>query len=472
MKTFLDENFLLAGKYSRRLFHGYAKDQPIYDYHNHLIPGQIAMDARYSNITEVWLGGDHYKWRIMRSLGADENLVSGNGDPKDKFSLYVKAVSKAIGNPLYHWSHMELRRYFGIDLILCPENTNKIWEQANEKLPELSVRKILSMSNVHTLCTTDSPVDNLEHHKRLMADPSLRVAVRPSFRPDPVLRIGSEGFRTFIDELSKASGVEINGIDRLKQALINRMDYFGAAGCVVADHALDEICYADAMEHEADQLLKARLSGSRLDKKSIIEYQSVILRFLASEYRKRNWVMQLHIGALRNVNKSMLLKLGPDTGYDAVHDIPVAAALAGLMDAIERDGGLPKTVLFCLNPKDNYALLTIGGCFAGAGTAGKIQFGPAWWFNDHIDGMTKQLADLAAVGVLGTFIGMLTDSRSFLSFPRHEYFRRILCSYIGDKVENGELPWDEKWLGGIVEDICFHNARAYFEHKGLIDKHY
>lgn len=462
MAKFMNDDFLLKTESARKLYFDYAQDMPIYDFHNHLRTDEIAEDIAYDTISDVWLGGDHYKWRIMRNMGADESIISGNGDPKEKFALYCKAISKAIGNPLYHWSHLELRRYFGIDEIICPENVDVIWEKSNDRLKSLTARKLITMSNVDTLCTTDNPVDDLRYHKQLKKDNSFDVAVRPSFRPDNAYNMNKDGFCDYVKTLSEVSGVEIKDIDTMKQALSKRIEFFNSMGCLVSDHALDTMQFAECTQSEADTILKRKLSKEDVNPNDGVKYQSVILRFLASEYKKYGWVMQIHIGALRNNNTPQYKKLGPDTGFDATEDASVARGLSGLMNAIECDGGLPKTILYCLNPKDNYSLLSVGGCFAGD-IEGKIQFGPAWWFIDHLEGMKRQLTDLSTTAVLGTFVGMLTDSRSFLSFPRHEYFRRILCDFIGDKVENGEIPWDEKWLGGMVKDISYNNAKRYFE---------
>ncbi|MCG8500637.1 MAG: glucuronate isomerase [Firmicutes bacterium] len=463
MKSFLDENFLLKSKQAEQLYHDYAKDRPIYDYHNHLEANDIAIDRSYGDLSEVWLQGDHYKWRIMRAMGHDERFISGSGDPKEKLRGYTEAVSQAVGNPLYHWSHMELKGYFGIEERICPENVDKIWEQANSYLKSLSTIKMLTLINVHTLCTTNDILENLDSHKKVMDAQASVVTVRPSFRPDKVVRINKHGFVDYIHRLVDATQIVIRDFGDLKKAIKERLNFFDDMGCLCADHGLDVFNFVLCDEAEANVAFKRVFQEEILSAGDAAKYQSALLRYLAQEYRSRGWVMQLHIGALRDNNQPMYRRLGPDSGFDAVNDAPVAQPLSQFLNAAMEDGGLPKTILYCLNPKDNYILSTIGGCFWGDGIKGRVQFGPAWWFVDHLEGMEKQLTDLATTGVLGTFVGMLTDSRSFLSFVRHEYFRRILCNFIAEKVVNGELPWDEKWLGDMVKRISFDNARTFFE---------
>lgn len=459
---FLDESFLLYNDKARTLYHDHAKNMPIYDFHNHLVVSEIAQDISYDNITKVWLGGDHYKWRIMRATGADEANITGNGSDRAKFDVYVKAVEQSPGNPLYHWSHLELQRYFGIEDVICQANADKIFNESAQKIEKLSVRKLINMSNVDALLTIQDPADTLEHHSSVLADESVKFSVCPAYRPDNALKIYLDGFKDYIQKLGESADININSFDELKQALSKRMDFFETLGCTSSDHGLDTITFKRAKYTDVDKVFKGAMFGRKLTDEEITIYQSELLVFLGGEYSKRNWVMAIHIGALRNVNTKMFNIIGADTGYDTCHDAPVAEAMAGLLDSIEQENGLPKTALFCLNPKDYYSLITIGSSFM-RDIPGKVQFGPAWWHLDHIDGMEKQLRDVSSLGSLGYFIGMLTDSRSFLSFPRHEYFRRILCNYMGELVEKGQAPWDEKWLGKMIEDISFNNAKKFFD---------
>lgn len=408
--TFITEDFMLKNETAKKLYHEYAEKMPIIDYHCHISPKQIAENYKFKNAYDLFLSGDHYKWRLMRSAGISEELITGDADDFEKWKAFADCVPIMIGNPMYHWTHLELKRYFGVDTQLCAETAKEVWDKVNGCLEkdEYRVRGLIAMSNVDTICTTDKPYDTLEYHKKIKELDGFKTKVLPAFRPD---------------------------LDDIKGDITDRMDYFHENGCRLSDHAVDE------MNDEITEKLV----------------------FLGREYAKRGWVMQLHIGALRNNNTRMFEKLGADTGFDSVNDFRVAEGLSKLMDTLEKEDLLPKTILYTLNPKDNYVLATMLGNFQKAPTAGKIQFGSGWWFNDQRDGMESQMKSLANLGLLSKFVGMLTDSRSFVSYTRHEYFRRILCSLIGKWVEDGEYPGDMKMLGKIIEDICYNNAKEYFK---------
>lgn len=461
MKAFMDENFLLKTETAQRLFHKYAKDMPIFDYHCHISPKEIWENIGYENITQVWLYGDHYKWRIMRAVGIDEKYITGDGTDYEKFVAYAKALSQAIGNPLYHWSHLELRRYFGVEEIINEANAPIIWEKVNAKLQNLRCRDLIAMSNVKLIGTTDDPIDSLEYHQKLQADPTMKTKVVPSFRPDKAIEITKPEYASYIEKLSAVSGIAIRDFASLKAALEKRVEFFHENGCRVSDHGLDYAPYAAYTEAEIDAIMKKALAGEAVTETEREKYRTAVLLFCAQQYAAKGWVMQLHMAAIRNNNSKLFAKLGPDVGNDAIMDVDLAANTAALLDAMNNTGSIPKTILYSLNPVHNYMLHTVGGCFAGE-IPGRIQLGSAWWFNDHIDGMRDQIRTYANVGVLGQFIGMLTDSRSFLSYFRHEYFRRILCNEIGNWVENGEYPCDEDKLEEIVKGICYNNAVSYF----------
>ncbi|MDR0374573.1 MAG: glucuronate isomerase [Treponema sp.] len=476
MKPFLDNDFLLETETARSLYHETAKNEPIYDFHCHLIPSQIAENKQFANLTEIWLSGDHYKWRVMRAMGFDEQSVTGGASDYEKFIAWAKTVEQLIGNPLYHWTHLELQRYFGIHEPLTVKTAPSIWEKANAALKEdsLSVKGIFEKFNVHTVGTTDDPIDSLERHKAIADGTApigaIKTRVIPSFRPDKALAIDKAGFAEYVEKLSAASGVPIRSFSDLIDALENRVEFFAARGCRASDHALEYPPFALADDETIEKAFQAAISGQPAGQTAADAYKTKALVELARIYAKHNMAMQLHIAAIRSVNSRMLKRLGPDTGYDAVHDQQASANLAGLLDLMERTGSLPKTVLYTLNPKDYYPLATIMGGFQDnfsksenrEGVRGKMQLGSAWWFCDHRDGMEEQIKTLANVGLLSAFVGMLTDSRSFLSYPRHEYFRRILCNLIGTWVENGEYPADMDALSSIVKNISFGNAKAYF----------
>ncbi|MDW6002677.1 glucuronate isomerase [Vibrio mangrovi] len=465
MTTFLSDNFLLHNEFARRLYHDVAAELPIIDYHCHLPPGQVAEDYRFQNLTDIWLRGDHYKWRAMRSNGIEERLCTGDATDKEKFLAFARTVPATIGNPIYHWTHLELRRPFGITGVVLNESTaERIWDECNEMLatPEFSARGIMQKMKVEMVGTTDDPVDDLSEHRKVAADADFPVQMLPSWRPDKAFNIHLETFPAYIETLATVSGESIDNFQTLCAALMKRLQHFADHGCCISDHALDTVCYAEATESELDQILARRLAGGPVTELEAAQFKTAVLIFLGREYARRGWVQQYHIGALRNNNQRMFTLLGPDTGFDSINDAPVAEPLARLLNALDRDDALPKTILYCLNPRDNEVIATMCGNFQGGGVVGKIQFGSGWWFNDQKDGMERQLTQLAQLGLLSRFVGMLTDSRSFLSYTRHEYFRRILCQMIGQWVEDGELPADFEHLSHVVSDICYHNAKNYF----------
>ncbi|NDL63579.1 glucuronate isomerase [Acerihabitans arboris] len=465
MSQFLTEDFLLDSEFARRLYHDYAVDQPIYDFHCHLPPEQIAEDYRFKNLYEIWLKGDHYKWRAMRTNGVAERFCTGDAGDFEKFEAWAKTVPHTIGNPLFHWTHLELRRPFGItDKLLTPATAREIWDRGNEMLAQdnFSARGIMKQMNVKLAGTTDDPVDSLVHHKTVADDASFNIKVLPSWRPDKAFNIEAEGFNDYMKRLEAASDTAINSFSALTDALKKRLDHFAAHGCKVSDHALDVVVYGEADESTLNGILTRRLDGTLPNRDEIAQFRTAVLMFLGGEYTRRGWTQQYHIGALRNNNSLRLKQLGPDTGFDSINDQPVAMALSRLLDAQARNNALPKTILYCLNPSDNEIIGTMIGNFQGEGMPGKMQFGPGWWFNDQKDGMERQMLQLANLGLLSRFVGMQTDSRSFLSYTRHEYFRRILCRMLGHWVEAGEAPADISLLGGMVKNICFDNAKNYF----------
>ena len=462
-KAFLDEEFLLESDTARALYHGTAERLPILDYHCHVSPREIAENRVFHDLTQLWLEGDHYKWRLMRANGTEERLVTGDAHPFEKFRAWAAALERAPGNPLYHWSHLELRRYFGYEGHLTAANAGQVWEHCCRVMGEgLSVREILKRSNVTLLCTTDDPADSLEWHGKLAADPTLETRVLPAFRPDRAVNLEKPDFAAYLGQLSAAAGVAINGWDDLLEALEGRLDFFQASGCRVADHGLDNICYLPAYREELDGILKRRLAGETVTGAEAWKYKTGLLRFFGRSYARRGWAMQLHFSAQRNNNARMYRLLGPDTGYDSIGPGVNLPDLAALLSDLEEEDALPRTILYSLDSNDNAGLITLMGCFQGPGTAGKLQHGSAWWFNDNRDGMEAQLKALAANGLLGNFIGMLTDSRSFLSYTRHEYFRRILCNLLGSWVESGQLPDDRPALERLTADICYRNSVRYF----------
>lgn len=465
MSRFMSEDFLLDSEFARRLYHDYAADQPIFDYHCHLPPQQIAENYRFNNLYDIWLKGDHYKWRAMRANGVAEALCTGEASDRAKFDAWARTVPDTIGNPLYHWTHLELRRPFGItNTLLSPATADAIWHQCNEMLAQeaFRARGIMQQMKVKMVGTTDDPVDDLRHHRALAEDSSFATKVLPSWRPDKAFNIEAEGFTDYLHTLSAVADVAITRFDDLRRALSVRLDHFAAHGCKVSDHALDVVLYGEADDATLDAILARRLGGQIPPESEVAQFKTAVLVWLGAEYARRGWVQQYHIGALRNNNRRQLQLLGPDVGFDSINDRPLAEPLSKLLDAQNRDNALPKTILYCLNPRDNEVLATMVGNFQGEGQPGKMQFGSAWWFNDQKDGMERQMTQLAQMGLLSRFVGMLTDSRSFLSYTRHEYFRRLLCQMIGRWVEKGEAPGDIALLGEMVQNICFNNARDYF----------
>ncbi|MFE5320046.1 glucuronate isomerase [Paenibacillus sp. NPDC056579] len=467
MKKFLDENFLLSNETAIRLYHDYAKDMPIIDYHCHLSPQEIYENKTFKNITEAWLYGDHYKWRAMRANGAEEKYVTGGegSSDYDRFLAWAKTVPQTIGNPLYHWSHLELQRYFGIYDLINEKNAPAIWEKVNAQLngEGFGARDFITKSNVKVVCTTDDPTDSLEYHIKIKEIKDFDVLVLPSFRPDKGLEINRATFVPWVKKLAEVSGSAIDTYDQLLAALDARIRFFHSVGGRVSDHALDYVAYAETTQEEAAAIFAKALKGETVTLEEEKKYKTYTLVFMGKRYAELGWAMQFHINAARNNNSRMFGKLGPDTGYDSINDSSLAYPLAKLLDALDSEDALPKTILYSLNPKDHYVLGTIMGSFQGGGVPGKIQLGSAWWFLDTKDGMLEQMKALSNLGLFSRFVGMLTDSRSFLSYTRHEYFRRIVCNLIGEWVENGEAPDDLELLGEIVQNISYNNADQYFQ---------
>lgn len=464
MKQFMDQDFLLSTETAKTLFHEHAAKMPILDYHCHINPEEIAKDRKFENITQVWLGGDHYKWRQMRSNGVDEKYITGDASDREKFQKWAETLEKAIGNPLYHWSHLELQRYFGYHGHLNGKTAEEVWNLCNAKLQEdgMSVRNLIRQSNVTLLCTTDDPADSLEWHKAIAEDDTFEVQVLPAWRPDKAMNIEKPDYAEYLVKLGDAAGMEIKSFGDLKAALKKRMEFFDSMGCRVSDHALEYVMYAPGEETRIEELFAKRIQGGALTKEEVLQFKTAYMIFVGREYHRLGWAMQLHYGCKRDNSVFRYDQLGPDTGYDCIDNYAPSAQMADFLNALNATDQLPKTIIYSLNPNDNAAIGTILGCFQDAGTVGKIQQGSAWWFNDHKAGMTEQMTSLANLGLLGNFIGMLTDSRSFLSYTRHEYFRRILCELIGGWVENGEYPADMEVLGGMAEDISYRNAVRYF----------
>ena len=463
MKTFITEDFLLYNETAKILYHETAKDLPIIDYHNHLNQHEILEGKKFKNITEAWLGGDHYKWRAMRANGIDEAYITGDKSDYEKFLAWAKTVPNTFGNPLYHWTHLELLRYFDIDEVLNEESAPSIWEAANQKLQsdEMTARALLTNKKVEFVGTTDDPVDDLKSHIALQ-DKGDDLTVSPSFRPDKGLNIERADFMPWLEKLEAATNCSIESYEVLLDALKERVDFFDAQGCRSSDHGIERIFYAEASKDEVVEIFEKRLQGQALSALEIEQYKTYTLVFLGKLYAEKGWVMQLHMSPLRNNSTRMFNQLGPDAGFDSMGDYLIADKLSGFLDALDVKNKLPKTVLYSLNPNDNPILAGMAGNFQNAEVPGKVQFGTAWWFNDTIDGMENQMKTLANFGLIRNFIGMLTDSRSFLSFPRHEYFRRILCNLLGTWVEEGKVPNDLPLLKQYVYHICYGNAKRYF----------
>lgn len=465
MKAFLDQDFLLTNETAQKLFHNCAEQLPIIDYHCHISPKEIYENRKFDNITQAWLEGDHYKWRLIRSNGVREEEITGSKlSDRQKFQRFAEALPKAIGNPLYHWTHLELRRYFGCDLVLSGDTAEDIWNICNEKLKDdsMSVCGIIERSNVKLIATTDDPADDLIWHKKIKEERNYPFKVVPSFRPDKAIGIEKPEFDSYLKTLSKAGGTEINSMDTLFRVLGQRIEYFDLMGCRASDHGLEYVFYRKAEPGQADAVLKKRLNGETITAEEVEIYKTALLLFLAQQYSKRGWAMQIHYNALRNTNTKAFQTLGPDSGFDCMGSYSCANSLTELLDAMNREGYLPKTIIYSLNPNDNAMIDSAIGCFQSHEAPCKIQHGCAWWFNDTKTGMENQMISLANGSLLGNFVGMVTDSRSFLSYTRHEYFRRILCNLIGTWVENGEYPNDAACLEQIVKGICFENAEQYF----------
>ena len=463
IKNFIHKDFLLQTSFASRLYHDYAKDLPIIDYHNHLSPKKIAEDFRFDNISQVWLHGDHYKWRAMRTLGIDEKYITGNASDLEKFMKWGETVPYTVRNPLYHWTHLELKRYFNIDTLLDQNNAQEIYNSCSEQLQsqEYSTMGLLDKMNVEVVCTTDDPLDTLEYHKKASKNDGLKLL--PAFRPDKAYAVENTAvFLEYLDKLEEVVSASIHSYTDLLEAIESRINYFHENGCRLADHGLDYLPFYKNESFDISKIFKRLKNGESLNSNEVAYFKSEVLKFLAKCYHKRGWVQQFHLGALRNNNQRMLQQLGPDTGFDSIGDFSQASSLGNFLNNLDSTDQLAKTIVYNLNPADNEVIAAMIGNFNDGSVKGKIQFGSAWWFLDQKDGMEKQLNSLSNIGLLSCFVGMLTDSRSFLSFPRHEYFRRVLCNLIGKDVANGELPEDEKWLGKIVSDICYHNAKAYF----------
>lgn len=459
---FLNDDFLLTTDTAKVLFHDYAKKMPIIDYHCHLDPKEIYEDKNFANITEAWLAGDHYKWRLMRANGVPESHITGDASDYDKFVAWAGTIPYTLGNPLYSWTHLELRRFFGVDTLLNENTAPQIWEQVNQKLAtkEFTRRSLIRASGVKIICTTDDPIDDLRYHQLLQQEEDA-FTVLPTFRPDKALNIDAPAFTSWIQSLEQASKQTITSYSKLLSALEQRVDFFHSMGCRLSDHALDVLQYQTGSADEVEQIFSKKLAGQDLTPLEIATYRTELLTALIGFYEQKGWTMQLHIHALRNNNTPMLQTLGPDTGFDGINDLPLAISLSKLLDRAESDQGLPQTILYSLNSKDYPTLLTLMGCHQRDSKA-KIQLGSGWWFNDTRKGMREQLTMFAEQSTLHHFVGMLTDSRSFLSYTRHEYFRRVLCELIGEWTERGEVPNDTAMLGSMVEHIAYKNAASYF----------
>lgn len=466
MKPFIHDEFLLDNDYARQLYHTYAEHMPIIDYHNHLSPQMIAEDYHFSTITELWLGGDHYKWRALRANGIPEEYITGNAPDREKFRMWAKTLPYTMRNPLYHWTQLELKRYFGIDDLLCEENADEIYDKCNAMLaqPEFSVKSLLLKMKVEVLCTTDDPIDSLEYHKQI-AESGFAIKVLPTWRPDKLLNTeNAPAMNSYIDQLAKVSGVEISDFDSLLKALRIRQEHFAQHGCRLSDHGVSYVPNVDFDDHTTYRLFKQLRSGVALDAKESESLRGGILYHLLKLNAERGWSQQLHIGAIRNNNLRLFRSFGPDVGCDSIADGNVAEGLSRIFGRLDEQGVLTRTVLYNLNPKDGEVLATMAYNFNDGTEAGKMQYGAAWWFLDQLDGISKQLNIISSFGLLSRFVGMLTDSRSFVSFPRHEYFRRILCNIIGRDIENGVLPAsDIKRIGEMVADISYNNAKRYFQ---------
>jgi glucuronate isomerase len=464
MKKFIGENFLLASKTAQELYHDFAKEMPIIDYHCHLPPDQIAQDINFQNLTQAWLYGDHYKWRAMRTNGVDENYCTGNKSDYEKFEQWAATVPYTLRNPLYHWTHLELQRYFDVREVLSPATAKKIYNTATEQLQtkEYSIRNLLRKMNVKVVCTTDDPIDSLEYHKQIKDD-GFEIKILPAFRPDKAMNVDdAAAFNAYVGKVEAAANVSVSSYTDYTAALKKRHDFFASMGGAVSDHGLEQIYAEDYSDNEIRNIFDKIRGGSQLSQEENRKFKSAMLVEFAQWDHEKGWVQQYHLGALRNNNSRMMRQLGPDTGWDSIGDFSQGKALAAFLNRLDSNNQLAKTILYNLNPNDNELMATMIGNFNDGSVPGKIQFGSAWWFLDQKDGMTKQINALSNMGLISRFVGMLTDSRSFLSFPRHEYFRRIVCNLFGEEIENGELPHDMDWVGKVIQDICYNNAKNYF----------
>ena len=468
MRQFLDDNFLLSTDMAMELYHSWAASMPIYDYHCHLPPKQIADNHQFGGITDVWLGGDHYKWRAMRANGVPEELVTGNGDDWEKFSAWAKTMPFTVGNPLYQWTHLELKRYFGIDTLLSVDTAREIYDRCNELLasPEMRVRSLMTSMNVRTVCTTDDPSGDLKDHLAIK-NGGFEIGVYPAFRPDKAFLVDQPDIlNPWIERLSQASGMDIGSLGDLLSALDGRMDFFHEMGCRISDHGVHVPFAVDFEVGEVERIFAKARSGNAATPDEQMRYASHIMLELGKRYAEKGWVFQLHLNALRNNNTRMFKILGPDAGFDGIGDYQISRLLVRLLDNLDAAAGAPRTIVYSLNPNDNDAIAAALGSFQDGEIPGKMQLGSGWWYNDQRDGMERQMTALANIGLLSRFVGMVTDSRSFLSYPRHEYFRRVLCELIGGWVESGEAPNDVGLFGPIVQDICYNNALNYFRLEG------
>ena len=464
MKSFLDKDFLLQTDTAKQLYHQFAKEMPIIDYHNHLLPEQIANDVNFENLTQIWLYGDHYKWRAMRSNGVNEKYCTGDATDYEKFEQWAATVPYTLRNPLYHWTHLELQRYFDVDKILSPDTAKEIYDHCSAKLktPEYSVRNLLRKMNVKVLCTTDDPIDTLEHHKKIKDD-GFEIKVLPAFRPDKAMNVDDvDSFNAYVNKLQAVTNILIASWDDYLAALKSRHDFFAENGCCISDHGLEQLYAVDYQESEVRNIFRKLTAGESISQPENIKFKSAMLVKFAEWDHEKKWVQQFHLGALRNNNARMLTTLGADTGWDSIGDFSQAKQLSKFLDRLDSTNQLAKTILYNLNPADNELMAAMIGNYNDGTVAGKIQYGSSWWFLDQKQGMTQQINALSNLGLLSRFIGMLTDSRSFMSYPRHEYFRRILCNILGEEIENGELPNDLAWTGKVVQDICYNNAKEYF----------
>ncbi|GAC1307219.1 MAG: glucuronate isomerase [Mucilaginibacter sp.] len=467
MKTFLDRNFLLKGSTAERLYHDYAADMPIIDYHCHLPPDQIADNVNFKNLTDIWLKGDHYKWRALRANGINEDYITGSKNDWEKFEKWAETVPYTLRNPLYHWTHLELQRYFGIDKLLSPKTAREIYDECTQKLqtPEYRVQNLITKMNVEVICTTDDPIDSLEHHQKI-SQRNWKVKVYPAFRPDRAMNAGdTKALNEYINQLESVSDTSIGDYAGYLKALKKRHDYFAANNCSVSDHGLEQMYAEDYTQEEVKNIFNKIRTGKELQAAEVLKFKSAMVYEFALMDHEKGWVQQFHLGALRNNNARAFRETGPDTGYDSIGDFSQGVALSRFLNRLDNTDQLAKTIIYNLNPADNELIAAMAGNFNDGKVAGKMQYGSAWWFLDQKEGMTKQLNALSSIGLVSKLVGMLTDSRSFLSFPRHEYFRRLLCNLFAEDIENGELPNDIEWTGKIIRDICYHNAQNYFNFK-------